>query len=327
MKDYRESERSRGPLLAVALVVVAILLAVSVFLLMDTEIRKEGARASSGNSITSAPTDLISLAEKNEGGDVRFQVSNMFPGDSASKHIYIGVKDKGVRAISFSATVTSQINRFSEAMGFAVEVNDVPLYDGKLSELPQFLRVEFGENPGKLDYKITFYLDTSVGNEVQGASMSLDFDWWIAPGDYVPYEDKAPEPSLPPEEPPKPELTIDLTDCVPWCVGWCPWCPLLPLAVLALIGLLILLIVFLAGLFKKRERKEEKPPQPKPEIAPPKPVPPPAPPKKPAPQGGGGYAWAVLFGTLSIGSSMALSSILKQTHKVKKPKPPKKKKK
>ncbi|MBQ9760684.1 MAG: hypothetical protein IJW16_04990 [Clostridia bacterium] len=330
---YDAPKRSRAPLITVSTIVMAILLVISLYLLAGRE-NPTGSSTIGGSVIPSGPNELIS--DKNEDGDVRFVLGNMFPGDRETKKIVIGIEDKGVKALCFGINVAAESANFSEVMGITVVAGGETLYDGTVKNLPQILRLEFDGDVEEIEYEISFYLDTSVGNEYQRATLTLDFDWWVAHTDYVapPVEDGTPpvEDETPPE---KPTITIDLTggkdDCVPWCIGICPWCALLPLAAVAAIALIVALIFLILLLARKKKKKEEERAHRRMmrDLAPP--PPPPAPAPVPAPKkstGGGGYGWAILFGTLSIGSSAVLSSILKQTHKPKKPpKPPKRKKK
>ena len=328
-----DEKKSAMPIIIIGIVALAIMLALSLYLILYRGMPKSGSDSTSatvgGNVVTVTPTDVISLSDKNTVGDLRFMANNMFPGDRESKHVYIGIEDAGVQALCFDVRVTDQTKSLADVMGIFVAVDGVTVYDGSVANLPSVMRVLLDETAQELDYEIALYLDTAVGNDYQQASLELAFDWWVNDSDY------AAEPTPPTEEDTgdkKPTITIDLeNDCVPWCIGICPWCPAVPYLIVLILALLLIIIFLLAG--KRRE------PAPKPVVRPPRvrPVEPVVKPEKPVvvkkskpEEAGGGYVLATLFGLMSIGTSVAMSSAMKQSHRIKAPKPvkrPKKKRK
>lgn len=321
MSEYEKSHRSKGPIIAAAIAVVAILLAISLCLLLFQNPTSEQKPLGDGNAVSSTKNDLIALADKNADGDVRFNIGNMFPGDRETKHAYIGIKDGGVKALSFGVNTASETKEFSKVMGICVVANGTAIYDGLVKDMPASVRTEIGEDVTEVDYEISLYLDTSVGNEYQGASLALNFDWWVEDSDYVASApDQGGDQSS--DTTKKPTLTIDLTGegdkCVPWCVGMCPWCAALPFAAVAAVALIVGAVVLTHKISKKQEARAAKKMQKnmqKMQKAEAVPV------DEPSEKTNGEVGLAVLFGLLSIGSSFALNSVLKQTHKIKKNKP------
>ena len=165
MQNAKEAKKRRR--LSVATVIVALLLIIALiilFLLLRSE-RSWGSSSSPGNIIQTGNVN-ISLDKKGEESSP-FKVENMFPGDSESKTYAVILEDKGIKAVSFTARVTSENTILQKVlnMNITVDGSETPLYSGMLEGIPEQLRVVVPEGAGQLLFAITASLDTSVGNE------------------------------------------------------------------------------------------------------------------------------------------------------------------
>jgi len=64
-----------------------------------------------------------------------------------------------------------------------VVVNGSLLYDGLMRDMPVVDYLAAGSGTTRLNYEITAYLDTSVGNDYQNRDLIADFYWWVEGSD------------------------------------------------------------------------------------------------------------------------------------------------
>lgn len=202
---------SGGHTVTVAIIVVALLLLISIGLLLLLP-KGNNSSSSTGNVISG---EVITLENADSEEELRFNVQNMFPGDSVSKTHCVKITDAKVKAVSFFAGFAAS-NTGSDALKIRVTVDgsDTALYDGAVTDMPESLRAEVKDGVLEMQFHISVYLDTSVGNDYQGNKMALTFHWWVDDGDYATSADD----SVPPAE-----------KCCPWCFDICPWCWIIPL--------------------------------------------------------------------------------------------------
>lgn len=198
---------SKEQTITVSIIVVAILLLASLCLLLFLP-KNSGSSSLTGNVI-GKPENVITLKNKDSEGELRFNIQNMFPGDSVSKTFTVKITDDKVEAVSFFADFGSG-GVSSDALKIRVRVDEAEtaLYDGAVAQMPARLRAEVKDGVSEIKFDISVYLDTSVGNEYQKSTLSLAFHWWVDDGDYVTNRVE-PEPT---------------EKCSPWCFGICPWC-------------------------------------------------------------------------------------------------------
>ena len=99
-----------------------------------------------------------------------FEVKNMFPGDEETKYYLACVTFKDRAVLKFQATVRDGYEKLAEVLKIRVEQisEDKLLYDGLMSGMPVLTDTELsgkGKTTVDVYYKITVYLETSVGNE------------------------------------------------------------------------------------------------------------------------------------------------------------------
>ena len=112
-----------------------------------------------------------------------FAVSNMFPGDAIPKDYQVKVTHRGSVVVHFRAAVRPGYEKLAEVLKVKVQIGGQDRYDGLMRDMPESLDCTT-PNTAKaetteLDYRLTVYLDTSVGNEYQAKELVADFEWWV----------------------------------------------------------------------------------------------------------------------------------------------------
>lgn len=112
-----------------------------------------------------------------------FAVSNMFPGDVIPKDYQVKVTHRGPVVVHFCASVRPGYEKLAEVLKVKVQIEGQDRYDGLMRDMPESLDCTT-PNTAKaetteLDYRLTVYLDTSVGNEYQARELVADFEWWV----------------------------------------------------------------------------------------------------------------------------------------------------
>ena len=112
-----------------------------------------------------------------------FAVSNMFPGDVIPKDYQVKVTHRGPVVVHFRAAVRPGYEKLAEVLKVKVQIGGQDRYDGLMRDMPESLDCTT-PNTAKaetteLDYRLTVYLDTSVGNEYQARELVADFEWWV----------------------------------------------------------------------------------------------------------------------------------------------------
>lgn len=126
----------------------------------------------------------IELYNKQTEDNTPFQVSNMFPGDSVTKNFRVRVSYHDSVTVHFKATVRDGYEKLAEVMMVRVKLTTTgeTLYDGLMRDMPKSLTHKLSSTKSttdELDYEITAYLDTSVGNDYQKKDLVADFSWWV----------------------------------------------------------------------------------------------------------------------------------------------------
>ncbi len=139
-----------------------------------------------GSSMTvfAAETDeeKIRLNKPNQSGNTAFSVENMFPGDAVSKEVTVKVKHKEPIILYYCAEIRPEYEKLAEVMMVKIELSkkNITLYDGLMRDMPGSLEHLLAADEKEITYRITAYLDTSVGNEYQYQRFVADFYWWYA---------------------------------------------------------------------------------------------------------------------------------------------------
>lgn len=131
--------------------------------------------------ITSAQDNILSLYRNNAQESIPFNVTNMFPGDCETNVYNIRVSYNGPIKVYFTADVRSGYEKLAEVLKCKVVMsgNSIPLYDGLMKDIPDLEHSLSAVNTTEdLEYEISVYLDTSVGNDYKNKELVADFKWW-----------------------------------------------------------------------------------------------------------------------------------------------------
>lgn len=128
--------------------------------------------------------ETIELYNKHPEDNTTFNVGNMFPGDSETKYFRVQVSYSGTVTVHYKATVRKGYEKLAEALKVKVKLltTGETMYDGLMRDMPESLTHKTASEKSttdELEYEITAYLDTSVGNEYQNKDLIADFCWWI----------------------------------------------------------------------------------------------------------------------------------------------------
>lgn len=129
--------------------------------------------------------DNLELYQGRPEDNQRFQVGDMFPGDSVTKYFCVkACHDKDI-LLFFRTNITEHTKNLGEALHIRVihlETGKI-LCDAAFSEID---RQEFSEllktNENKSTtayYRIDVSLDASAGSEYQSARLAADFNWYV----------------------------------------------------------------------------------------------------------------------------------------------------
>lgn len=126
----------------------------------------------------------LSLHKNNNDDSTPFAVRNMFPGDSESKNYYVKVSHKGDVTVKYRADIHNGGEKLSEVLKIKIAIpsQNKVIYDGVIKAMPTSLDVTVTtdkETESIIDYEITAYLETSVGNEYMNTELKADFKWWV----------------------------------------------------------------------------------------------------------------------------------------------------
>lgn len=129
--------------------------------------------------------NILSLYKKQANDNDTFNIVNMFPGDTVTKNYCIKVSYKDSVTVRFGVDTHNGYEKLSEAMKIKVVLSTTGeiLYDDYIKDMPNSLNhtlsfTDTSKNE-ELYYKVTAYLDTSVGNEYLGKDLKLNFKWWV----------------------------------------------------------------------------------------------------------------------------------------------------
>ena len=126
----------------------------------------------------------ISLKKRHANDNVPFEVTNMFPGDVETNYYCVNVSYKDSVTVHFKADIQPGYDKLAEVLKVRVHLitTNEALYDGLMRDMPESLSHRLsssGETSEELYYKITAYLETSVGNEYMQKALKADFKWWV----------------------------------------------------------------------------------------------------------------------------------------------------
>lgn len=130
------------------------------------------------------PAAAIYLHSKNPGDNQPFNITNMFPGDKETRYYCVRVSCHDEVTVHFKADIRRGYEKLAEVMKIRITLldSDELMYDGLMKDMPESVATKLttrGSATHELYYKITAYLDTSVGNDYMEKDLAADFKWWV----------------------------------------------------------------------------------------------------------------------------------------------------
>ena len=144
----------------------------------------------SGNENSAPAADkptapVLELYEGRPDVNQRFEVQNMFPGDTETRYFCVRAYHEEDITLFFRAEVTEQTKNLGDVLHIKVTHLDTGkvLCDAAFNEIDgeefsELLKADAQEEPTAY-YQIDVSLDTSVGNEYQAALLRADFEWYV----------------------------------------------------------------------------------------------------------------------------------------------------
>ena len=144
-----------------------------------------------GTTPVYAAGDVIVLNGPDESANKVFTSENMFPSDEIYKDYVLNISHKENIDIMFRAEVQNGYEILAEVLKLRVEIPGVTtLYDGLMKDMPTSCTYTLSGREQKVTYRLTVYLETSVGNKsatdpdgkrYQNKDLKADFSWWYMP--------------------------------------------------------------------------------------------------------------------------------------------------
>ncbi len=127
-----------------------------------------------------AGSTAIPLKATDRSTNVPFAVENMFPGDAAVQEFDVQINHKKPITLYYHADIRAGYEKLAEVMQVKIELPEQQevLYDGLMRDMPNSVAYTLPAGEEHLLYRITAYLDTSVGNDYQYQELISDFRWW-----------------------------------------------------------------------------------------------------------------------------------------------------
>ena len=151
-----------------------------------TSTKQDGSRTQSAVSLSAsgqARRVTLSLYRNHSTDNTPFNVVNMLPGDAVTQNYNVRVSHSGDVTVRFRAIIRPGYEKLAEVLKLRVELPaGVILYDGLMRDMPRSVNHKLtasGSTTSDLEYELTAYLDTSVGNDYQNQELVADFHWWV----------------------------------------------------------------------------------------------------------------------------------------------------
>lgn len=152
-----------------------------------TSTKPDGSRTQSAVSLSAlgqARRVTLSLYRKQPEDNTPFNVVNMLPGDAVTQNYNVRVSHSGDVTVRFRAIIRPGYEKLAEVLMLRVKLLNTgeTLYDGLMRDMPRSVNHKLtasGSTTSDLEYELTAYLDTSVGNKYQNQELIADFHWWV----------------------------------------------------------------------------------------------------------------------------------------------------
>ena len=136
---------------------------------------------SEGYTAEKEKAEIVKIYKNHPDDNSPFNIENMFPGDSEIRYYCVRVSHKDSITVFFNADVRPGYEKLAEVLKCKVELltTGETLYEGLMRDMPEKIaHILPTADDNELYYKITTYMETSVGNEYQNKELAADFIWW-----------------------------------------------------------------------------------------------------------------------------------------------------
>jgi len=138
----------------------------------------------SSENIDDKEVKYAKLYKYNNKFNDKFNVTNMFPGDSETKYYCVNVSYKDDITIKQNINIKTDYQKLKDIFNLKIKLlnTDDFLYNDLLKNIPETIdyKITSKEKISKdFCYEITIHLDTSVGNEYQNKEAIIDFEWLV----------------------------------------------------------------------------------------------------------------------------------------------------
>ena len=126
--------------------------------------------------------DALSLYRRHEEATQPFRAENLFPGDAETRLYSVRVSYHDTVTVRFHVDIRPGSEKLAEVLKVRVALGEETLYDGLMRDMPESLNRTLSSEQTAveiLDYEITAYLETSVGNDYMDRELTADFRWWV----------------------------------------------------------------------------------------------------------------------------------------------------
>lgn len=132
----------------------------------------------------------LSLKNEDVSMDIPLAVEDMFPGDKMVRDYSIQVSHNNSINLYFRADIHTGYEVLAEVLKVKVElpVKGITLYNGLIRDMPNALEHQLNKDEQSLLYRITVYLDSTVGSITEldkdgkrymNQEMMMDYRWWF----------------------------------------------------------------------------------------------------------------------------------------------------
>ncbi len=123
----------------------------------------------------------IALSQPGSGELEPFFADNLFPGDSVTREYAVTTRHDKPITLHYHADIRpdADYRKLAEVLMVRIQAQGTLLYDGLMAAMPAALSWDLPAGTNTVTYRITAYLETSVGNPYMNQQLLADFRWWF----------------------------------------------------------------------------------------------------------------------------------------------------
>ena len=124
----------------------------------------------------------LALSSRQSFDNTPFAVETMFPGDSETGLYRVQISYSGTVTLHFHADIRTGAEKLGRVLQVRVQQGGNTLYESPIADMPSSVDTVLTaaqKTTQELEYTVTAWLDTSVGNEYQTSTLTADLRWWV----------------------------------------------------------------------------------------------------------------------------------------------------